>query len=141
MSARFSTNGDTAFTADQLIRGRALTFKGAPEVLQLFRMLVDEWYSVGEVCNILRAQCVFVHRDTLRAGLDQMCAMGFLETRFPSKLGRAKMHYRRKLTDEQRQYRERERTKARNMNARAKVVNRIERREARTAPEKTLQDF
>ncbi|MGL4231996.1 MAG: hypothetical protein ACRCWJ_11595 [Casimicrobium sp.] len=135
MLANCSTKNDTAFTADQLLCGRALKFKGAKELQGIFEWFDNTWYGVGELCGMLESMRVIVHRDTLRNGLEQMCDSGFLERTNPKRLARIKTLYRRKLTDEQRQYRERERAKARNMIARANVANRIVRREARNMPQ------
>lgn len=132
---------DTPFTAAQLMSGRRLAFKGAPEVLQLFRMLVDEWYTVGDVTNILRAQGVCVHRNTMRLGLNQMVDMGFLEKSVDDRMEAAKARYRRSLTNDQRDFRERLRKKARAQLTRDRVNDRRIDREARNEKALALQDF
>lgn len=134
---------DTPFTPEQLLSGRRLTFKGAPEVLQLFRFLVDQWYTVGDVANILRAQGVLVHRNTVRLGLNQMVDMGFLEKSSDARVEGAKARYRRCLTQDQRDFRDRLRKKARARLTRDRVGDRaVDRREReRERAASALQDF
>jgi hypothetical protein len=96
----------------QVQSGAVISFKGSGQVIDLFSHFVDEYFTVGKVRDILAAQGVEVHRDTLRSGLNDLVKMGFLEKLARAETERFPAMYRRHLTEAQREYRRNERARA-----------------------------
>ncbi len=93
--------------------GAVVRFRGSGQVIDIFSHFTDDWFTVGKVCKILRAQGIEVHRNTIRDGLNQLTNIGILEKIVPpdDKSGAATI-YRRLLTDAQREFRAKQRARA-----------------------------
>jgi hypothetical protein len=107
-----SSNLTATVPLAQVQSGVVICFKGSGQVIDLFSHFVDEGFTVGKVRDILAAQGVDVHRDTLRAGMNDMVKMGFLEKLTGEKTERFSALYRRRLTEAQREFRRKERERA-----------------------------
>lgn len=113
--------------------GAVVSFKGSGQVIDLFSHFVDEWFTVGKVCKILAKQAVFVHRNSVRDGLAQLCAMGFIEKKAAEKKRGAPDQFRRALTEAQREYREKQQGNALAAAIKSRVQARVQSRQARAA--------
>ncbi len=96
----------------QVQSGAVISFKGSGQVIDLFSHFVDEYFTVGNVREILAAQGVEVHRNGLRNGMDQLVSNGFLEKQDAGGVSGAAALYRRRLSEAQREYRRNERARA-----------------------------